>query len=74
MEQWLKNTFKSLSNGQVIVFKGEYGPVGYNPTNASNDFPGMSEPPTHAALSALPIAKQGWQQIFDSWKSTGVIS
>ena len=30
---------------------------------------------THAALSALPIAKDGgWQTHFDTWKAKGLIS
>lgn len=32
-------------------------------------------PPTHAELSALPIASVGgWQTYFDDWKSRGIIS
>ena len=32
-------------------------------------------PPTHAALSALPIAGAGgWQKYFDAWKAQGLIT
>lgn len=29
---------------------------------------------TYADLSALPIAAQGWQKVFDYWKERGIIS
>ena len=32
-------------------------------------------PPTHAELSALPIASRGgWQKYFDEWKTKGIIT
>lgn len=32
-----------------------------------------SVPPTHAELSALPIAVAGWQPYFDDWKAKGFV-
>ena len=35
----------------------------------------IASPPTHAALSTLPIAVAGgWQKYFDAWKAQGIIS
>ena len=34
----------------------------------------VAAPPTHAILSALPIASAGgWQTYFDDWKAKGII-
>ena len=75
MEAWLKNTFPSLPNGEVIVFTTEKGVYGYNPANAAADFANVTAVPTHAALSALKLVTEGnWQMIFDDWKTKGLIN
>lgn len=84
METWLRETFpETVSNGDIIIFRGtstdgvrtwDYV-IAYNPSNAANDFPAVSPVPTHAALSALGLAKTGnWQRIFDDWKAKGMIA
>ena len=78
METWLTDTFPENLYGQVIIFTdllpdGSQAPVGYDPANAATDFPSVSVVPTHAAMSALPIAAQGWQKIFGAWKTNGII-
>ena len=78
METWLTNTFPANLYGQVTIFTetlpdGSQLSTGYDPANAASDFPSVAVVPSHAALSALPIAAQGWQKIFDAWKTNGII-
>lgn len=74
METWLRQHFAILPNAQVKIYETAAGYYGYDPTNATTDFAGISVPPTHAALSAHAFAQKGnWQRIFDDWKSKGLI-
>ena len=75
METWLSQTFPILPNGQVLVFQDAPSLlIAYDPANAATNFPSVAVVPTHAALSGLAIAKQGWQKIFDQWKANGIIT
>ena len=74
METWLLKTFKAAGPNQVIVYDGGTYQIVYDVTHASRDFGATAPVPTHAILSGLAIASQGWQRIFDSWKAQGLIN
>ena len=76
MEAWLQDTFKTVDGGLVIVFTDPVtnGAIGFDPANAATIFPSVAVVPTHAALSGLAIASEGWQKIFDQWKAKGIIT
>lgn len=77
MEQWASS---HLSQGMIglIVYTDTTTDdhIEVDPTLFSSaDFSAITTmPPTYSALSALPIALQGWQKIFDQWKTKGIIS
>lgn len=74
MKTWLKANFPTIRN-EVIVYQGERGSIGYDPSDPAGLFSAITTtPPTYAELSALPCASQGWQKIFDQWKANGLIS
>lgn len=74
METWLKEHFPLLPNGEVMIYKTARGYYGYDPTRAAMDFGNLGASPAHSVLSALPLAAQGWQRIFDDWKERGLVS
>jgi len=74
METWLRENFEAIGN-EVMVYRGTKNVIGYDPTDPAVYFTTITTtPPTYAELSALPCASQGWQKIFDQWKSNGLVS
>lgn len=73
MEAWLTDTFPADGHGGVIVYSGEGVVISVVPATIA-PLLGDTVAPTHAGLSALPIAKQNWQFIFDTWKAAGLIA
>ena len=74
MDTWIFETFTDPSpDGFPVIYRGAGYVLTYDPANAAADFPSVAVVPTHAALSGLSIAKQGWQKIFNQWKANGVI-
>ena len=72
MDSWLKSTFPMMPSGDAVVIAPM---TSFNLSDIPSVFGNISPPPTHAALSALPIAGAGgWQKFFDAWKAQGLIS
>lgn len=75
MKDWLIATFPAGPNGLVMVYTSDTGVTGFDPTDPAGMFSTiMQTPPSHAALSALPCAPQGWQKVFDQWLADGLIA
>ena len=74
METWLNDHFVHGPPSVVIVYQQGNTALVYDPVNAAMDFPSVAPVPTHAVLSSLTIAAQGWQKIFDQWKTNGLIT
>ena len=77
MEEWVQKTLPRSPEGHILL---ETFPDGATIVCPVATFVAMTTgittiPPTHAALSALPIAgKGGWQKYFDEWKTKGIIT
>ena len=77
METWIKQSLPLSAEGHILL---ETFPNGATIICPVATFVEMTAsittiPPTHAALSALPIAgKGGWQKYFDEWKTKGIIT
>lgn len=66
--------FPEVSPGEIKVFEDEIQWVSCNKEWLSTQLSGLSDPPTYGELSAIPLATEGWQQIFDQWKDRTIIS
>lgn len=78
MQEWINTSFPVLPDGNVAVFQDYLNndiqqTVGIDPLTLENTLAGGSVPPKYSELSALPIAQQGWQRIFDDWKERGLV-
>lgn len=73
MGDWIMQHFAPDGYGGVIVYEEDSGWLSCDPNWLAGTL-GSTVPPTYAALSALPIASQGWQKIFDQWKERGIVS
>lgn len=77
MQDWVTKTLPLTPEGHILL---ETFPNGATivcpiPTFVAMTATLTTAPPTHAALSALPIAAAGgWQRYFDTWKAEGRIS
>jgi hypothetical protein len=71
---WIKNNFPQFRDEFVVyqTDEGEFTTI--SETNIQLLFGDLDAPPKYEVLSAMPIAKQGWQPIFDQWKEKGLIS
>jgi hypothetical protein len=65
-----------VDEGQVSVYTSQYSAeVAYETVCDVDWLAGtISGANTYADLSALPIASQGWQKVFDQWKEKGLIA
>ena len=77
MEQWLAKTFAAAPGG-LRVHSDSNRDVVIDPAAATAGggiFASIgATPPSHATLSALPCAAQGWQAVFDQWKADGLVA
>jgi hypothetical protein len=73
MKDWITNNFPSSPYGGVIVYQDDSGFVSCDAQWLASVL-GDTVPPTYEGLSALPLAQQGWQRIFDQWKEKGIVS
>lgn len=74
METWLTTNFEAAPGG-VLVYQDATDSVIFDAADPNGVFASITTtPPTYAALSALPVASQGWQKIFDQWKAAGKVS
>ena len=77
MEQWIVSNLpmEHHPDGDVVVLEThKNGGRVIIPVTVLASMLAVSAPPTHAALSSLPIASAGWQSYFDGWKAQGIIS
>lgn len=73
-ETWIRANLP-MNNGMVVLETYEdLSFQGIEPASLADMTSTISDPPTYSALSALPIAKAGWQRFFDDWKAKGIIS
>lgn len=76
MKPWALATLPLDKQGRILL---ETFPDGATITCDPDVFAAMTAtltttPPTHAELSALPIASRGgWQKYFDDWKAKGYV-
>lgn len=68
---WLESTFQMIGD-RVIVYEDSTSWTDVDPNWLASQQP-TSNPPTYAELSALEIASQGWQKVFDQWKEKGIV-
>jgi hypothetical protein len=73
MLDWLNNAFE-LMMGDLVVYTNGNDFTTCNGEWLVGELASCSIPPTHEELSALPMAEQGWQKVFDQWKSQGLIN
>ena len=76
MEQWILEHLP-LTNAGTAVLLEEFangGKIIIAPSDLAKLLGGLAVAPTHAALSAHPIAGAGWQPYFDNWKAQGFIT
>jgi len=70
--QWILSNFSVDESGNAMIPVGHGASIAV-PVSTMIQWWGNT-PLTHAALSATPQASEGWQSIFDYWKSEGLIS
>ncbi len=76
MTEWITQTFPTNGQGEIILkTMADGGYLSITPVRLASLLAQVAVPPTHTALSALPIAtKGGWQTYFDDWKAKGYIT
>ena len=77
MEQWIANTLPltpDKNSVELETWPDGQTKVSCEVTTLASLLGSVAVPPTHVALSALPVASAGWQQYFDAWKTVGYIS
>lgn len=75
METWLQEHFEPNSTGFLLVFSDleQNESIWFDHTQTTDVFGAISTPPAYEELSALTIASQGWQRIFDQWKEKRIV-
>ena len=74
--EWITQTLPTNGQGEIILkTMADGGYLSITPVRLASLLAQVAVPPTHTALSALPIAtKGGWQTYFDDWKAKGYIT
>jgi hypothetical protein len=73
METWISTNFAPAYGGWVVYTDADFF-ITVDNTQITTNFGNLTAPPTYADLSALQIAQQGWQKVFDKWKTDGKVS
>lgn len=75
--EWITQTFSLDERGNIVLETFSDGAtISIDPTTLATVLSEVANiAPTHADLSALPVASVGgWQKYFDDWKTKGLIS
>jgi hypothetical protein len=73
MFNWLSTNFTQFEGDNYTFYSDENGFIVSDINFVAEQLNGCSTPPTYTEVSALAIALQGWQRIFDQWKEKGLI-
>ena len=74
---WIKAHLPLDAQGQVLLAQNVVAPgdsIICTPEKLAAMTSTVADAATHAELSALPIASQGWKTYFDEWKAKGYIT
>ena len=75
MTEWITQTLPTNGQGEIVLKSfANGGYLSITPVRLASLLAQVAVPPTHTALSALPIANGGgWQEYFDDWQAKGWI-
>ena len=75
MTEWITQTLPTNGQGEIVLKSfANGGYLSITPVRLASLLAQVAVPPTHTALSALPIANGGgWQEYFDYWQAKGWI-
>lgn len=68
---WIQASFADRGSNQVAVYTEQNGEIVCDADWLATTTGTATK---YADLSALSIASQGWQKIFDQWKANGIVS
>lgn len=70
-EEWFRTHFEVDDQNVVYIPISEYTTIGVSLTSLTQWFGNLQ--PSYDVLSQTSQAQEGWQPIFDKWKSEGLI-
>lgn len=76
MTDWITQTFATNDQGAIVLEQlPSGGLITITPARLATLLAPVAAPPSHADLSALPLAIQGgWQKYFDAWEIQGYLT
>ena len=77
ISEWIDQTFPLDHHGEILLETfSNGGQIRISPTRLAVVLQAVTNvAPSHADLSALPVASAGgWQKYFDDWKAKGLVN